>query len=58
MAVLEEQMSVKEEMIGWMSLGIAEKTGLLRESDWLPGKILPSWRCRREAARLGPSTSP
>ena len=52
MAVLEEQTSVKEEMIGWMSLGIAEKTGLLRESDWLPEKILPSWRCRREAARL------
>ena len=31
--------------------GMAEKTGLLSESDWPPGKILPSWRCRREAAR-------
>ena len=47
----EEQTSVKEEMMGWMSLGMAEKTGLLSESDWPPGKILPSWRRRREAAR-------
>ena len=47
----EEKTSVKEEMMGWMSLGMAEKTGLLSESDWPPGKILPSWRPRREAAR-------
>ena len=47
----EEQTSVKEEMMGWMSLGMAEKNGLLSDSDWPPGKILPPWRLRREVAR-------
>ena len=48
----EEQTSVKEDMMGWMLLGMAEKTGLLREKDWPPGKILPLRLCRQELARF------
>ena len=72
MDFLVEQMSEKEEMMGWMSAGRAENTGLLRERERMPRKVVLSLRCTQAAARssvmwnflrksmprMGPSTSP
>ena len=66
-----EQTSENVVMIGWMSAGKAANTGLLRERERMPGKVMPPLRQTQAAAgstvmwnflkksmpKMGPSTS-
>ena len=50
MDLLVEQTSENVVMIGWMSAGKAANTGLLRERERMPGKVVPPLRRTQAAA--------
>ena len=50
MDLLVEQTSEKVVMMGWMSAGKAANTGLLRERERMPGKVMPPLRQTQAAA--------